>query len=75
MALLAHNRPEYVAAYYGVPRDGRVLVPLNQRLHPREWADQIARSGASLVLGETDLLDRLARVYDSSIREHVHGRW
>jgi acyl-CoA synthetase (AMP-forming)/AMP-acid ligase II len=60
VALLAHNRPEYVAAYYGVPRDGRVLVPLNQRLHPREWADQIVRSGASLVLGETDLLDRLA---------------
>ncbi|WP_433240793.1 class I adenylate-forming enzyme family protein [Actinomadura nitritigenes] len=60
VALLAHNRLEYVAAYYGVPRDGRVLVPLNQRLHPREWADQIVRSGASLVLGETDLLDRLA---------------
>jgi acyl-CoA synthetase (AMP-forming)/AMP-acid ligase II len=60
VALLAHNRLEYVAAYYGVPRNGRVLVPLNQRLHPREWADQIARSGAALVLGEPDLLDRLA---------------
>ncbi|MEU5989831.1 AMP-binding protein [Spirillospora sp. NPDC047418] len=60
VALLAHNRPEYVAAYYGVPRGGRILVPLNQRLHPREWADQIARSGAGLVLGEPDLLDRLA---------------
>ncbi len=60
VALLAHNRPEYVAAYYGVPRDGRILVPLNQRLHPREWADQIARSGAGLVLGEPDLLGRLA---------------
>ncbi|MFI0405366.1 class I adenylate-forming enzyme family protein [Actinomadura sp. 3N508] len=60
VALLAHNRPEYVAAYYGVPRDGRILVPLNQRLHPREWADQIVRSGAELVIGESDLLDRLA---------------
>ncbi|WP_239067659.1 class I adenylate-forming enzyme family protein [Actinomadura bangladeshensis] len=60
VALLAHNRLEYVAAYYGVPRGGRILVPLNQRLHPREWADQIARSGAELVLGEPDLLDRLA---------------
>lgn len=60
VALLAHNRLEYVAAYYGVPRDGRILVPLNQRLHPREWADQIARSGAELVLGEPALLDRLA---------------
>ncbi|NDU75653.1 AMP-binding protein [Actinomadura sp. DSM 109109] len=60
VALLAHNRPEYVAAYYGVPRDGRVLVPLNQRLHPREWADQIVRCGAELVIGEPDLLERLA---------------
>ncbi|MFA1543820.1 class I adenylate-forming enzyme family protein [Actinomadura monticuli] len=60
VALLAHNRLEYVAAYYGVPRGGRVLVPLNQRLHPREWADQIVRSGAELVIGERDLLDRLA---------------
>ena len=60
VALLAHNRPEYVAAYYGVPRDGRILVPLNQRLHPREWADQIVRSGAELVIGEPALLDRLA---------------
>ncbi|TYK47214.1 long-chain fatty acid--CoA ligase [Actinomadura decatromicini] len=60
VALLSHNRPEYVAAYYGVPRDGRVLVPLNQRLHPREWADQIVRGGAGVVLGEADLLDRLA---------------
>ncbi|GGQ33415.1 acyl-CoA synthetase (AMP-forming)/AMP-acid ligase II [Actinomadura coerulea] len=61
VALLAHNRLEYVAAYYGVPRDGRILVPLNQRLHPREWADQVVRSGAELVVGEPDLLERLER--------------
>ena len=61
VALLAHNRLEYVAAYYGVPRDGRILVPLNQRLHPREWADQIVRCGAELVIGEPELLERLAR--------------
>lgn len=60
VALLAHNRLEYVAAYYGVPREGRILVPLNQRLHPREWAEQIARCGAELVLGEPELLDRLS---------------
>ncbi|WP_141580555.1 class I adenylate-forming enzyme family protein [Actinomadura sp. WMMA1423] len=64
VALLAHNRPEYVAAYYGVPRDGRILVPLNQRLHPREWADQIVRCGAELVVGEPDMLERLAREGD-----------
>lgn len=59
VAVLSHNRPEYVAAYYGVPRRGRVLMPLNQRLHPREWVDQIARAGAELVLGEPELLESL----------------
>jgi len=60
VGILAYNRPEYVAAYYGVPWAGRVLVPLNPRLHPREWADQLARSGAESLLGDADLLDRLA---------------
>jgi acyl-CoA synthetase (AMP-forming)/AMP-acid ligase II len=59
IGILAHNRAEYVAAYYGVPWAGRVLVPLNPRLHPREWADQLARSEAELLLGDTDLLRRL----------------
>src|SRR4051812_26462123 len=31
VGILAHNRAEYVAAYYGVPWAGRVLVPLNPR--------------------------------------------
>ncbi|WP_406279131.1 class I adenylate-forming enzyme family protein [Embleya sp. NBC_00896] len=61
VGILAFNRAEYVAAYYGVPWAGRVLVPLNPRLHPREWADQLARSGAELLFGDADLLDRLGR--------------
>jgi acyl-CoA synthetase (AMP-forming)/AMP-acid ligase II len=56
VAILSHSRGEYVTAYYGVPRAGRVLVPLNPRLHPAEWADQLARSGARLLLAEPDLL-------------------
>src|SRR5207344_1168534 len=38
VAILAENRAEYVECYYAVPRAGRLLVPLNQRLHPDEWA-------------------------------------
>lgn len=59
VAVLSHNRAEYVAAYYGVPRAGRILVPLNPRLHPGEWLDQLARTQAELVIGEADLLERL----------------
>lgn len=67
VGILAHNRAEYVAAYYGVPWAGRVLVPLNPRLHPREWADQLARSGAELLLGDADLTARLDRPEDSTL--------
>ncbi len=59
VALLSHSRPEYVVAYYAVPRAGRVLVLLNPRLHPREWADQLQRTQAELVIAEPDLLERL----------------
>ena len=44
VALLAPNGYAYPLAYYAVPRAGRVLLPLNQRLHPREWASQLERS-------------------------------
>lgn len=60
VAIVAHNRAEYVVALYGVPRAGRVLVPLNPRLHPREWAEQLARAGAELVLADDDLAAGLA---------------
>ncbi|MFE3199842.1 class I adenylate-forming enzyme family protein [Embleya sp. NPDC059237] len=82
VAILAHNRAEYVAAYYGVPWAGRVLVPLNPRLHPREWADQLARSGAELLLGDADLLGTLAWPGGPSLEldaavtaEHTGAEW
>ena len=50
VAVLAENRTEYVELYYAVPHSGRVLVPLNHRLHPEEWRRTLARSGATLVL-------------------------
>lgn len=59
VAILSENRAGYVHAYYGVPRAGRILVPLNHRLHPEEWASALGRSGARLLLAEPDLLERL----------------
>lgn len=59
VAILAENRPEYVECYYAVPQAGRLLVPLNQRLHPDEWTGSLQRSGARVLIGEADLLDRL----------------
>jgi acyl-CoA synthetase (AMP-forming)/AMP-acid ligase II len=59
VAVLAENRAEYVELYYAAPLAGRVLVPLNHRLHPDEWRATIARAGVRLVYGAASLLERL----------------
>ncbi len=59
VALLAPNCYAYPLAYYGVPAAGRLLLPLNQRLHPAEWASQLDRSGATVLLAEAGLLRTL----------------
>jgi acyl-CoA synthetase (AMP-forming)/AMP-acid ligase II len=59
VAVLAENRAEYVECYYAVPRAGRVLVPLNHRLHREEWLGALSRSGARVLVAEPELLDRL----------------
>ena len=58
VAVLAENCAEYVELYYAVPRAGRILVPLNHRLHPEEWRATLAASGATVLFGEPALLER-----------------
>ena len=52
VALVGRNRPAYLSALYGIPLAGRVAVPLNQRLAPAELESQIARVGATMVVGD-----------------------
>jgi acyl-CoA synthetase (AMP-forming)/AMP-acid ligase II len=59
VAIVADNRIEYADAYYGVPRAGRILAPLNQRLHPREMALLLQRCSARVLLGAAPVLDAL----------------
>src|SRR5947209_19399249 len=59
VAILAPNGYAYPLAYYGVPGAGRVLLPLNQRLHPREWCSQLERSGAVALLADAGLYEQL----------------
>ncbi len=58
VAVLAENRVEYVELYYAAPRAGRVLLPLNHRLHPQEWIATLGQAGAPVLYGERALLDR-----------------
>ena len=58
IAVLAENRIEYVELYYAVPLAGRMLLPLNHRLHPQEWIATMVHSDAHALFGERALLDR-----------------
>ena len=64
VALLAPNGYAYPLAYYAVPRAGRLLLLLNQRLHPLEWVSQLERSRATVLIAEAELLAHLKATVD-----------
>ncbi|MCR9106470.1 MAG: AMP-binding protein [Gammaproteobacteria bacterium] len=59
IGLLSWNCPEFIELMYAVPAAGRVLVPLNARLAPAEWADQLQRTDCQWLFGDAALLQRL----------------
>jgi len=65
VAALGPNEWGWIDAYYGVPASGRLLVPLNHRLHAVELADMVRRAAVGLVLGDPDHLARLLAVDDT----------
>ena len=72
IAVLAENRAEYIELYYAVPLAGRVLLPLNHRLHAQEWIAMLARADAQVIYGERELLDRYeASIGDAKGVQHV----
>lgn len=56
IAILMGNRPEWVAAAYGVALAGTVAVPLNTYFEPPELDYVLRHSDAQLVLTQTRLL-------------------
>ena len=62
IAIIGPNHRIWIEAYYALPASGRVLVFLNHRLHARELESMITRSGARLVIGDPDELERLRDV-------------
>lgn len=60
VAVVADNSAAYAQLYYGVPRSGRVLTLINQRLSPAEQAAQLATAAPSLLLGDERYLSALA---------------
>jgi acyl-CoA synthetase (AMP-forming)/AMP-acid ligase II len=61
VAVLADNGTDYAMAYYGVPRSGRILVLINQRLSPGEQLAQLDTTAPTILLGDPRYLDGLPR--------------
>ena len=67
IAVLADNSADYAALYYAVPRSGRVLTMINQRLSADEHRDQLRRAQASILVGDARYLEPLAGTVTDSV--------
>jgi len=60
VAILAHNRVEYLDAFFAAGKTGSILVTLGTRLTATELAPILEDSGARVVLYDGELADRVA---------------
>jgi acyl-CoA synthetase (AMP-forming)/AMP-acid ligase II len=59
IAVIADNSAAYARLYYGVPRAGRILTLINQRLRPAEQYAQLALTEPSVVVADRGYSDEL----------------
>ncbi|MBK8239984.1 MAG: AMP-binding protein [Deltaproteobacteria bacterium] len=62
VAIVAHNSARWIAALFGATMAGRVLVPINFRLHAHEIEYIVRHSGARALLLDPDLVDSLGDI-------------
>jgi acyl-CoA synthetase (AMP-forming)/AMP-acid ligase II len=62
VAVVAPNSARLLELFYAVPTFGRVLVPINFRLKPREIEYIVEHSGAELLLADPSLVTDLADI-------------
>ncbi|MGH8065996.1 MAG: AMP-binding protein [Candidatus Entotheonellia bacterium] len=60
VALAMRNSPEYVEMLYAVWYAGLTAVPMNAKLHPREFAYILDHSGTRLCVATPDLVETVA---------------
>ena len=61
-AVVSQNSARFLTMYYGVPGNGRVIVPINFRLKPDEVAFIVDHSGAEVLLLDPEVADSLSGV-------------
>jgi fatty-acyl-CoA synthase len=57
VAYIAPNTHAHLEGYYAVPQLGAVMVPLNYRLLPSDWAYMVNHSGSRVLCVHADFLD------------------
>jgi fatty-acyl-CoA synthase len=57
VAYIAPNTHAHLEGFYGVPQLGAVIVPLNYRLLPADWAYMVNHSGSRVLCVHADYLD------------------
>ena len=62
VAVVSHNSARLLVAFFGVCGWGRVLVPINFRLHPEEVRYIVEQSGATVLLVDPELADAMADI-------------
>ena len=62
VALWLKNQPEFISAVYGVLRSGGVVVPINNFLKPTEVAYILADAGASALITDDELAEKLQEI-------------
>jgi fatty-acyl-CoA synthase len=72
VAYIAPNTHAHLEGYYAVPQIGAVIVPLNYRLLPSDWAYMIAHSGSRVVCVHEEYLAQVAAIrHELPHVEHV----
>ncbi|MBC8070870.1 MAG: AMP-binding protein [Deltaproteobacteria bacterium] len=62
VAIVSHNSARWIAALFGTCCAGRILVPINFRLHAHEIRYIVEHSGAKVLLVDPELEDVLAEI-------------
>jgi fatty-acyl-CoA synthase len=62
VVVVSHNSARLLELLYAVPSFGRVLVPVNFRLSPAEFAYIVEHSGASVLLADPEIEGQLAGI-------------
>lgn len=72
VAILQHNGPELLETMFAAFKIGAVAVPINARLHPKEYAYIISDSGAKAVVFTEEFATGLAAVRAETPDAKIH---